>query len=653
MCGITGFLSDARLRREEAHGILQGMTDAIRHRGPDADGLWQSEDGRVNLGHRRLSILDLSPTGAQPMATPDGRQVLIFNGEIYNFPELRTELESAGQRFRGTSDTEVLLHALVRWGVKETLLRLNGMFAFALWDTPARRLTLARDRFGEKPLYYAWHNGTFLFGSELKALMRHPAFCREIDPAGLERLVNFGYIGTPQTIFIGAQKLSGGCFLEARLGDVPGQPQSYWDPRAMLAARDGVSLEVREEEIIDRLDQVLCQAVKRRMVADVPLGAFLSGGIDSSTIVALMQAQSTRPVKTFTIGFWESDYNEAKDAAKVARHLRTEHHEIYLSSSECINTIQRLAEIYDEPFGDSSQIPTTLVSEFTRRHVTVALSGDSGDEFFGGYNRYFWSERLWNRFQRFPLGMRTLGRDAIKSISARSWERLVGASNHFVPRRFRVRGGGDKMHKLARILNAKSPEALYLELVSNPQWAVSVLTHAGSLKNPFAPWEGSTELLQNIERMMFLDQMTYMTDDILCKVDRASMSTGLEARVPFLDNELVDFAWSLPMSLKIRGGVGKWPLRQLLKRYVPEELFERPKMGFGIPVGDWLRGPLRDWAEDLLSVPSVQDGGWLNVDVVRRHWAEHLEGRRNVVHQLWPILMFLSWKRKWMSGVSP
>lgn len=651
MCGITGFLSDDRFRREEARAVLQAMTDAIRHRGPDADGLWQSQDGRANLGHRRLSILDLSPTGAQPMISPDGRYVLIFNGEIYNFPELRVELVSAGQQFQGTSDTEVLLQALAKWGTKETLPRLNGMFAFALWDGQSRRLTLARDRFGEKPLYYAWHNGVFLFGSELKALMRHPSFRREIDPEGLERLINFGYIGAPQTIFSGVQKLAGGCFLEARPGETPDHPQIYWDPGMMFSARGRISSELGDEEIIDRLDIVLRQAVKQRMVSDVPLGAFLSGGIDSSTVVALMQAQSTRPVKTFTIGFWESDYDEAKEAAKVARHLKTEHHELYLTSRECINTILRLPEIYDEPFGDSSQIPTTLVSEFTRRHVTVALSGDAGDEFFGGYNRYFWSERLWNRFQCFPRGLRLWGRDAIRSISAQSWERMVGLSNHVTPRRFRVRGGGDKMHKLARILEAQSPEALYLELVSNPQWAGSILTHHGLLENPFASWGTVTKSLGNIERMMFLDQMTYMTDDILCKVDRASMSTGLEARVPFLDNALTEFAWSLPLSFKIRSGVGKWPLRQVLKRYVPEELFERPKMGFGIPVGDWLRGPLRDWAEDLLSEASVSDGGWFDVKVVRSSWAEHLGSRRNLVHQLWPILMFLSWKRKWMTGV--
>jgi len=648
MCGITGFLNDGTLRKDDAHAVLQRMTDAIRHRGPDADGLWQSDDGVVNLGHRRLSILDLSPTGAQPMVSAEGRYVISFNGEIYNFPELRAELEAAGQGFRGTSDTEVLLQGIRQWGVTAILPRLNGMFAFALWDTRDRKLTLARDRFGEKPLYYAWHNGVLLFGSELKALMQHPGFRREIDPSGLARLVSFGYIGTPQSIFIGVNKLRGGCYLELKPGKEPGTPLAYWDPKEMLAARGGLSAGLDDKELVDRLDAMLRQAVKKRMVADVPLGAFLSGGIDSSTVVALMQSQSSRPVKTFTIGFWESDYSEAKDAAKVARHLQTEHHEIYLSSSECIDTIQRLPEIYDEPFADSSQIPTTLVSEFTRHHVTVALSGDAGDEFFGGYNRYFWSQRLWSRFRLFPLVARTLGRDMISAVEPQIWERIVSFGNNFVPKRLRVRGGGDKMHKISRILEAKNLDSLYLELVSNPQWAGRALSHPGALHSPFTHWEDTAKPLGDIERMMFLDQMTYMTDDILCKVDRASMAAGLEARVPFLDNKLTEFAWSLPLEFKIRGGVGKWPLRQVLKRYVPKELFERPKMGFGIPVGDWLRGPLRDWAEDLLSESNLADGCWLNAKAVRDNWAEHLSGRRNLVHQLWSILMFLAWKRRWL-----
>jgi asparagine synthase (glutamine-hydrolysing) len=649
MCGITGFLTARAEMRESQQAILARMTTVIGHRGPDADGVWQSADGACHLGHRRLSIIDLSPSGAQPMRTNSDRFIIVYNGEIYNYQELRAELEGVGELFRGTSDTEVLLAAIERWGVPATLPRLNGMFGFAVWDQRDRQLWLARDRFGEKPLFYAWHGETFLFGSELKSLMAHPAFRRDIAIAGVASLVNFGYIGSPQSIFVGVSKLQAGHFLAVRPGVAPEASQPYWRPEEMLARRGQVSPSTSPEEVIDQLDEVLRRAVRRRMVADVPLGAFLSGGIDSSTVVALMQAQSSRPVKTFTIGFWESGYNEAEDAARVARHLKTEHHEFYLGSRECIDTILRLPEIYDEPFADSSQIPTTLVSMFTRRHVTVSLSGDAGDEFFGGYNRYFWTRRLWKRFRHMPRWMRGFWRDFIRTVNAETWERAIGRVNHVIPRRYRVRGGGDKMHKLARILDAQSLDAIYLELVSNGQWVRDIMPSAEMSQNPLLRWEETIQPLGETERMMLLDQMTYMTDDILCKVDRASMSVGLEARVPFLDTELTDFAWSLPMAMKVRNGVGKWPLRQVLKRYVPEALFERPKMGFGIPVGDWLRGPLRDWAEDLLSEASLADCGFFNPQAVRRAWAEHLSGRRNLIAQLWSVLMFLAWKRRWLT----
>ncbi len=650
MCGITGYLTERTDSRDAQRATLDRMTTAIGHRGPDAQGLWHSADGCCHLGHRRLSIIDLSPTGAQPMQTPSGRFVIVFNGEIYNYLELRQELEGKGQTFRGTSDTEVLLAAIEHWGVEATLPRLNGMFAFALWDETARLLWLTRDRFGEKPMYYAWHGGTFLFGSELKSMMAHPAFRREIDISGVYNLVNFGYIGTPGSIFAGVKKLQAGHFLALSPGTPPPASRPYWSPEEMLAVRERDFGSATPEEIVGELDQVVRRAVRRRMVADVPLGAFLSGGIDSSTVVAAMQAQSTRPVKTFTIGFWESGYNEAEDAARVARHLRTEHHEFYLGSRECIDTIMRLPEIYDEPFADSSQIPTTLVSTFTRRHVTVSLSGDAGDEFFGGYNRYFWTRRLWSRFRTMPVWLRLFWRDFIRSVGPQTWESFIGVANHVIPRRLRVRGGGDKMHKLARILDARSLDAIYVELVSNVQWAREILPDVETERTPFDRWEPMLGSLGAIERMMLLDQVTYMTDDILCKVDRASMSVGLEARVPFLDPELTMFAWSLPMSMKVRNGVGKWALRQVLKRYVPEELFERPKMGFGIPVGDWLRGPLRDWAEDLLSEASLADCGFFAPEAVRRAWAEHLSGRRNLIAQLWSVLMFLAWKRRWMSS---
>lgn len=645
MCGIVGFIDTSSRPHDVNRALIEQMSSALHHRGPDARGAWQSTDGRVNFGHCRLSIIDLSDAGAQPMRTTDGRLTLIFNGEIYNYLEIRAELVKLGETFHGTSDTEVLLQAIHRWGLAATLPRLNGMFAFAVWDDRERTLAVARDRFGEKPLYYTWQNGVFIFASQVKAMRAHPVFRAEIAPESVGRLMDFAYIGAPYSIFRDVHKLRPGHFLKVGLDQAMVAPEAYWHPKQIFPPPEGRRDATDVEALIDELETVARVAVRQRMVADVPLGAFLSGGIDSSLVVALMQVQSGRPVKTFTIGFRENGYNEAQDAAQVARHLATEHHELYLDSNDCIDILRRLPEVYDEPFADSSQIPTALLAAFTKRHVTVALSGDCGDEFFGGYNRYFWVQRLWRRFRRFPTPTRVLSRDLVQAIDARTWERLVDFTNHLLPQRYRVRGGGDKMHKLARILDADSLDAIYRELVRSGAGVSSVLQQTVSYADPFAQWQDVASTLGDVERMMFLDQMTYMPDDILCKVDRASMSVGLEARVPFLDNELTSFAWSLPIEFKVRDGVGKWPLRQLLKRYVPETLFNRPKMGFGIPVGDWLRGPLRDWSEDLLSVSSLEQSGFFDTARVREIWREHLSGKRNLVSQLWPVLTFHSWLR--------
>lgn len=645
MCGITGFLGDGTLRSEDARVLLQRMTDLLRHRGPDGEGFWQSPDGIVNLGHRRLSVIDLTPTGGQPMSTPDGRFVLSFNGEIYNSRELRSELELAGWEFRGSSDTEVLLYGLVQWGVETTLKRLNGMFAFALWDSREKLLYLARDRFGEKPLYYGWHAGVFLFGSELKAFTPHSAFRREIDPEVLALFMRFNYVPWPHCIYRNTWKLGPGHYLCVKAGQRPGQPRVYWSLAETVQKRQLLDLNPRDPALVDMLDKALRRAVRLRMVADVPLGAFLSGGIDSSTVVALMQAQSSRPVRTFTIGFWEAPYNEADDAAKVARHLGTEHHEVYLSSRECLDVIARLPQIYDEPFADSSQIPTTLVSEFTRRHVTVALSGDAGDELFGGYNRYFWSARIWPRLARLPTGLRRRLAELARRASPAQWDQWFDLANRFVPNRLRVRGGGEKLHKLAKGLYAQSAADLYRSFVS--QWDPPSAVLMQGAEPPFLE-DRIRELppgLHFVERMMFLDTLTYLPSDILCKVDRASMSAGLEARVPLLDNDIAELAWSLPIQTKIHNGIGKWPLREVLHRYVPRELFERPKTGFGIPIGDWLRGPLREWAEEAFGWESLAKGGFFRPDVVRAQWAEHLSGKSNNQHSLWGVLMFQAWHR--------
>ncbi len=577
------------------------------------------------------------------MASEDGRQVIIFNGEIYNFAVLRRELERAGCRFQGTSDTEVLLHALRVWGVEPTLRRLNGMFAFAYWNGAEGALYLARDRFGEKPLYYGWHGGAFLFGSELKALACHPRFCREVDPESLALFMRFNYVPWPRSIYQGTRKLGPGHYLRVTNTGEPVESKPYWQLSEVVQERGKSE---SDGDLIARLDQALREAVKLRMVADVPLGAFLSGGIDSSTIVALMQVQAPRPVKTFTIGFWEAPYNEAEDAARVARHLGTEHHEIYLSSRECTDVISRLPEIYDEPFADSSQIPTTLVSQFTRRHVTVALSGDAGDELFGGYNRYFWTRRIWPRLRLIPAGFRRVLAHQIQAAGPLGWDRGFDIFNHCVPGKLRVRGGGEKLHKLARALDALNTDELYRGFVSQWQQPQEVLRQGK--EPPFLDehLQRVPANLDYVERMMYLDTLTYLPSDILCKVDRASMSCGLEARVPFLDPNLVELAWQLPLDTKIRNGVAKWPLRQVLSRYVPARLFERPKSGFGIPIGDWMRGPMRDWAEEALSERSLSQGGYFRADVVRAQWLEHLSGRRNNQHALWGVVMFQEWLRR-------
>jgi len=648
MCGITGFLQrQPKLPSADHAMVLKRMTDRLAHRGPDADGHYRGASDIVGLGHRRLSIIDLTPTGAQPMQTSDGRFVLCYNGEIYNYQELRDVLLAAGEAFCGTSDTEVLLKACARWGVPATLPKLNGMFALALWDARESKLWLARDRFGEKPLYYAWHGGVLLFGSELKALQQHPAFERVISREALALFMRFNYIPAPHCIFDNAWKLPAGHYLELAPGVPPGAPQPYWKLNDLTSGRQLIGLSAEDPALIKMLDSQLKLAIKRRMVADVPLGAFLSGGVDSSTVVALMQAQSSRPIKTFTIGFWETNYNEAEDASRVARHLGTEHHEFYVSSRECLDVIANLPQLYDEPFADSSQIPTTLVSQFTRRHVTVALSGDAGDEFWGGYNRYVWVNRLWPKLQRLPLGMRRRVAGVIQHRSPAEWDRLIGLANYMVPNRLRVRGGGEKLHKLAAAMEASTVDDLYGSFVSQWQRPSEVLLDSAE-PNYLEPHIASVpNKLHYVERMMYVDILTYMTDDILCKVDRASMSVGLEARVPFLDNDLVSLAWSLPIDIRINRGVGKWPLRQVLQQYVPAELFERPKTGFGIPIGDWMRGPLREWTEDMLSESRLRMDGYFRPEVVRRQWAEHLSGRFNRQHSLWGVLMFQAWNSTW------
>ena len=653
MCGLAGFVSECTDERDET--ILQRMTSVIKHRGPDDAGYWYDAEQRIGLGHRRLAIVDLSPAGHQPMVSHSGRYVIAFNGEIYNHRSLRTELERCGTknlnlgpgkiRWRGHSDTEVMLGALEQWGLQESLSKFNGMFAFALWDRQEHVLHLARDRFGEKPLYYGWMGNTFLFGSELKALKAHPAWRGEIDRGALALYMRHNYIPAPYSIYQGIHKLPPAHWLSLAPSnskqETP-QARAYWSARAVAEAGVSHSFTGSADDAVDTLDSLLRDAVALRMEADVPLGAFLSGGIDSSTVVALMQTQSARPVKTFSIGFDEAGYNEAQHARVVARHLGTEHTELYITPEQALDVIPRLPIIYDEPFSDSSQIPTFLVSQMTRQHVTVALSGDAGDELFGGYNRYSWGRSIWRKVGWVPKPARRIMARGMTALPPQGWDRFFSFLEPVLPRRFRARLPGDKLHKLAGILACPAPEEMYRGLVSH--WEPrSVVLNA---HEPFTALTDSNQWADLPELtlgMMFLDLVSYLPDDILVKVDRASMAVSLEARIPLLDHRVAEFAWRLPLAMKVRDGEGKWPLRQLLYRYVPKELVDRPKMGFGVPIDAWLRGPLRDWAESYLNERRLREEGYFDPLPIREKWAEHLAGRRNWSYHLWDVLMFQTW----------
>lgn len=624
------------------------MADALRHRGPDDAGVWVDGEAGIGLAHRRLSIIDLSPAGHQPMVSAGGRYVVAFNGEIYNHLNLRRELEINAD-WRGHSDTETLLAGFEAWGVEATLKKAVGMFAIALWDRGERNLYLARDRMGEKPLYYGWQNGVFLFGSELKALKGHPSFQGEIDRGALALLLRHNYIPAPYSIYKDIRKLPAGTFLKLKVGggqfaqgSLP-DPVPYWSLSAVVEAGQREPIPSGDAEAISALEARLKESVGLQMVADVPLGAFLSGGVDSSTVVALMQAQSSRPVRTFTIGFNEDGYNEAEHAKAVARHLGTDHTELYVTPKEAMDVIPRLPVLYDEPFSDSSQIPTFLISQLARQHVTVSLSGDAGDELFGGYNRYFWAAKLWRWLRVMPKPARSGLAGVLTAMSPSSWNAAFASSSRLIPAAWFYANPGDKLHKLAEILAAKSPEEIYLGLVSH--WKQPGAVVVGGAEPPTALTEHVRQAsLPDFEnRMMYLDALSYLPDDILVKVDRAAMGVSLETRVPLLDHRVVEFAWRLPLSMKIRNGQGKWILRQLLYRYVPKELIERPKMGFGVPIGSWLRGPLRDWAEGLLDESRLKREGFIHPEPIRLKWAEHLSGKRNWQYYLWDVLMFQAW----------
>jgi asparagine synthase (glutamine-hydrolysing) len=640
MCGIAGVLNVTSSRDRLERNAL-AMADSLAHRGPDDHGLWSDPEVGVALTHRRLSIVDLSPAGHQPMTSADGRFIITYNGEIYNFQELRPELEARGIKFRGHSDTEVMLEAFAAYGVEATVKRLIGMFTIGVWDRRERTLKLVRDRLGIKPLYWAKFGGLFLFGSELKALRAHPGWTPSIDRNSVASFMRHNYVPAPHSIYQGVNKLEPGSILTLPWNGEP-QIERYWDARAVARAGLADPLQANDTELTDRLEALLRDAVGRRMVADVPVGAFLSGGIDSSTVAALMKAANAGPVRTYTIGFELPGFDEAVHSAAVARHLGTDHTELTVTAKEALDVIPQLPNMYDEPFADSSQIPTYLVSAMTRKHVTVALSGDGGDELFAGYNRYQLASRMWRGLSLLPHQVRRGIGASIISVSPDRWSRLLS----FLPTSVRPSQIGDKLHKLATVLGLPDGNAIYRRLVTH--WEPSeVMPGVEEYKGVLWDQKLGKEIPGFLEQMQFMDLVTYLPDDILTKVDRASMAVALEARVPLLDHRVVEFAWRLPHAAKIRGGTSKWLLRQVLDRHVPKHLIERPKMGFGIPLGEWLRGPLRDWAETFLSEQRLRDAGLLDATRVRQYWQEHLDGQRNWQYLIWDVLMLESWRERW------
>jgi asparagine synthase (glutamine-hydrolysing) len=644
VCGLTGFLANARFDRSRLTPTAEAMATAIRHRGPDDSGIWTDPQVGIVLAQRRLSIIDLSPAGHQPMASASGRFVIIFNGEIYNFNELRSDLEyeGAAPAWRGHSDTEVLLAAIEARGVQGALKSVRGMFAFSLWDTRDRTLVLARDRLGEKPLYYGRVGSCFAFGSELKALRAHPDWNAPVDRDALALFMRHNYVPAPYTIYKGIRKLPAGHCLTLRWGSDQPSIEAYWSAREVAEAGFRSPSESSQEALTDALDALLRDAVVHQMIADVPLGAFLSGGIDSSVVVALMQAQSSRPVKTFTIGFSEEGYDEAEHAAAVARHLGTDHTQLYVTPREAMDVIPGLPKIYDEPFADSSQIPTFLVSQLARRHVAVALSGDGGDELFGGYNRYLLGKDLWRRLSLLPVGLRTRLARLVKAVPARQWTTAMTPFMPFAPSRYRVGLPGDKLHKLADVMSHPDLDSLYRDLVSH--WRSPEQIVVGAAEHPTLLNQAADLAIDDpVARMMYLDLVTYLPDDILVKVDRAAMAVSLETRVLLLDHRVVEFAWQVPMAEKVNAQGTKQLLRSVLRRYIPDALIDRPKMGFGVPIDSWLRGPLRDWAESLLDPARLVREGYLNPGPIHASWQQHLAGQRNAHYPLWNVLMFQAW----------
>ena len=646
MCGLNGVWRTGGGAEDALRRDVRAMAAALAHRGPDDAGDFVDAPAGVALGFRRLAIVDLSPAGHQPMRSADGRLVVVFNGEIYNHRDLRACLEREGVAFRGGSDTEVIVERMARHGVRETLPELWGMFAIAVWDTRERVLWLVRDRLGKKPLYYGRAaDGAWIFGSELKSLRAYPGCPTAIDRDAVAALLRLACIPAPASIYRGIAKLPPGHV--ARLsatGEAHVEP--YWRARTVVESALAARRTPSDEAMIEEGEALLRDAVRRRMIADVPLGAFLSGGIDSTAIVALMQAESTARVKTFCIGFRDPQYDEAEAAAAVATHLGTEHTGFYVTPEDALAMVPRLPAIYDEPFADSSQIPTALVSALARQHVTVALTGDGGDEMFGGYTRHLWAERAWRRIAPLPPMLRRSGAAIGGRVSPRVWNAAYAAGQRFLPAHARQRLPADKLRKLTRLLEARDVDEVYGILLAQWDHPTAALPGA-TIPLSWADDEADGLALPSVaERMIFQDLTGYLSDDILVKVDRASMASSLEARAPLLDHRLIDFVWRLPLSARLRDGRGKWLLRRIVDRHVPPALMDRPKTGFALPIGDWLRGPLRDWAEPLLAPAALESGAGFDATVVTAAWQRHLAGEAEEL-RLWPVLMFQAWRQRW------
>ena len=655
MCGISGIFGN--LRKDELNESICKMSSTLTHRGDGGAGTWTNEESGIAFGHQRLSIVDLSLAGHQPMMSPCENFVVIFNGEIYNHLKLREKLNDSkySQSWKGHSDTETLVSAFSQWGIEKTLGQLVGMFAIAIWDLKVKKLYLVRDRFGEKPLYYGWSNGIFLFGSELKALRSYKGFNNKIDRNVLSLYMQYMYVPSPYSIFKDIYKLDPGCVLTIDASGISQAPKQIasstfnakgicvkqWYSLSGIAKNSQNNLIEDKNEAIDLLEKTLLESVQSQLISDVPLGAFLSGGIDSSTIVALMSQTCNHPVKTFTIGFEESAFNEAIYAKEVAKHLGTDHHELYVTAKDAFEVIPSLPSLYDEPFADSSQIPTYLVSKLARQHVTVSLSGDAGDEMFGGYNRYLWGGRVWNKIKWMPPMMRqTLGA-VIQKLPTSTWD----VAGHLLPNKYRVASMGDKAHRMSnRLKTVNSLDDMYYSLVTegfNEDGLVNSDNFV--LKTKLNNSNIVLGTMKSAHRMMLWDALTYLPDDILTKVDRAAMGVSLETRIPFLDHRVVELAWRLPLGIKIKNGVGKWPIRKILYKYVPKELIERPKAGFAVPVGQWLREPLREWADDLLNESKMRHEGYFNPKLVRKIWDQHQSKECDWTSRLWAILMFQAW----------